>query len=284
MKIKSILGCLVAVGAVALMSVGAMAATSVGIEGVYNNSTGAEYKVGDTIPANTNIKVVTDVASNELVDMDTIEGVFNFDTSKYTYRKVIDNLTFVDDLDEETKYGDLNSNEKTKGSVFISYSGKVIDLKKDIIPLSITPRKLFTFVLKTNGDVVYSGNDFYNTINFIQQYKKVDGSKVSIDGLNIHNFVTFTVDKDYIPDTTDKYIVGMNLTIDGTSYTDADGSLKYTEDADGNYVFTVSLSPSETKYLNDVSLVAELAKTEDGESTSVVTLKDFGGVLAQKFK
>ena len=93
----------------------------------------------------------------------------------------------------------------------------------------------------------------------------------------VGTYVKFTMDKDFVPATTNKYIVGMALDIDGEQYSEADGTLKYTEDADGNYVFTVTMKPS-AKTTADVKLIGKVAATEDSTDTTDVVLNDFGTV------
>jgi uncharacterized protein YbaA (DUF1428 family) len=112
MKIKAILGVAVAAVATMMMSMVASAAT--------------ELKIGDITENSAGTYIIVPVVSNTTGtdNLGAYDITLNYDSSKYTYGRIVDSLTYVNDFDETTNYGTIttNANENKNGAAhFVWY-------------------------------------------------------------------------------------------------------------------------------------------------------------------
>lgn len=259
MKLKTIVGVAVVAGMTMLMGVAANAATML--------------EFGNVSISGTTAQVPVYLESNEVKNFGTYDTDVTFDNTKMTFVNASNNIVdeFGDAFGAVTK--DTSFIAKGEGRVGVLW------LTSDYDTEFTDKVKLYTLRFKLT-DTSMTADDILASLSVRPKELVSDGKIFSIG--NFATYVTFTVDKDFVPTGNSKNIVGMALSVDGTQYSEADGTLKYNEDTDGNYVFTVKMKPS-AKTVADVQLIGKVAKTEDVDATDSANttdllLKDFGTV------
>lgn len=253
MKLKTIVGIGVVAAMTMLMGVVANAATT--------------FAFGTPSISGTDVEVPLYLKSNDVKNFGAYDTDVTFDISKMTFDGSENKLVkdtgrgALGDITEDTS-------KASTGRVGIIWNSSGAD--KILANGSIQVASLY-FVL---NDTSMTADDILADLAVRQKNLAVNGRQYPG---TYGTYVTFTMDKDFVPTTTNKYIVGMALDIDGTQYSEADGTLKYTEDTDGNYVFTVTMKPS-AKTTANVKLIGKVAATEDGTDTTDFVINDFGTV------
>lgn len=252
MKLRTIIGIGLAAGMTMFMGAVANAATM--------------WEFGTPVVDSGDVEVPIYLESNEITKLGAYDIDVLFDNTKMTY----------DGSENKIKSGRSDLGAITEDTSFLDAGQGRVGL------IWTTNKNDTTFTNKINiANIYFKLSDTSMTADDVLSTLAVRPQNITFDGTRyrgtVGTYVTFTMDKDFVPTTTNKYIVGMALDIDGEQYSESDGTLKYTEDADGNYVFTVTMKPS-AKTTADVKLIGKVAATEDSTDTTDVVLNDFGTV------
>lgn len=265
MKLKKFLGAVATACITLMMSMAVSAATDIKAEGIYTRGNFIAVPI-----------VITTTDMNNLSAYDV---TVNYDTSKYTYARIVDTLTFYDDFwGEDATYGSLGTNAAANNDGTVTFNWFINNSYGYFPePDENDKIKLAEVYFTPIGD--YSENDFTVTATEIaNQAEDVwSGNKG-----NMKSFFTF----DVTGDLGGNRVVALGASTDGGAkiqpleYYTTTNYTKGMEYAKATTTFLVAVNNSGADEVADITIYGQL---EDGKYIPLTTY-DQSDFLVQDFK